>query len=129
MNANLPLQPVFTCAHCAKSQRLGARWGAGTTDAANRVFCTFECAWMALLIDEHRANYLAANNSTATAAMNTRYRYRHRSRNFSNSSSRPKSVKTPRQPSSPTTLQKLCTPSDDGHWHAMLGMAALFDEN
>jgi len=51
--SSLPITPVFTCAHCSRSQRLGARWGAGTADASGRVFCTYECAWMALLIQEH----------------------------------------------------------------------------
>lgn len=53
------------CAYCGKTERLGARWGAGTTDVHGRVFCTLECAWMALFIDEHRANTAVAPTTAA----------------------------------------------------------------
>ncbi len=141
MNNNLPLQPVFVCAHCSRTQRLGARWGAGTTDAAARLFCTFECAWMTLLIDEHRANYAAAAAAAATTtttaaqptqmASRSRYPVGRRTRRRSTTNPKPSKSSAASNASTPapSRLQQQCMPSDDGNWHAMLGMAALFGEH
>lgn len=109
----LPITPVFTCAHCARSQRLGARWGAGTADACGRVFCTYECAWMSLLIQEHSdaaaASALAATQQQNAKAPNSKKQLKQKKRTIAKKQS---------------PVEKTTTQSVD----AMVGMAMLFGE-
>lgn len=102
----LPVVCTFACAYCGKTQRVGARWGAGTADAHGRVYCTLECAWMVLLIDEHRAApTLAARGECAPRVRRTR---------------------PARAPVPP--LASTASESADENWHALVGMGALLGE-
>lgn len=119
-----PMTPIFFCNHCARTQRLGARWGAGTADATGRIFCTFECAWMALFIDEHSGGIHDSNNHNYDYNYNYNYNpdaaKRRAARNKKKASEKKSKIK-------PIATQLSQQPKDD-HWDAMVGMAALLGE-
>ena len=44
---------VVHCTYCGRTRRSGDRWGSGTMDSTGRRFCSYDCAWTVLVIDEH----------------------------------------------------------------------------
>lgn len=55
-----PLVTQLTCYRCGRTQNRGNPLGSETRDHANREFCSFECAWTTLFVDEMREAAAAA---------------------------------------------------------------------
>eukprot|EP00171_Calliarthron_tuberculosum_P016907 IDg16907t1 len=51
----MPVPLLVHCANCGRSRLAGDQWGSGTMDESGRLFCSYDCAWTVLLIEEFRA--------------------------------------------------------------------------
>jgi len=101
---------VIACDNCRRQRQAFDQWGSATTDAKNRVYCSYECAWT-ILIGEDQVYWYHSNLLASTSNAPARKRLTKR-----------------RKPKSPSTSASSKS-NDITHgvkeWNALFGISAI----